>query len=154
MCIHRSDVGALASCFEARSVLKVVVHAVHALVLDRGVHAGRLADLGLVEVVAVEDLLFAGATEQGLVLADLFGVIPLPFDVIVVEVFLFDVGDEGCFHFLRVESLPVEVIEPWMALHLFDAVDSQALGWLPHQALIDEVCGLFGVTGGQVFFLY
>ena len=80
-------------------------------------------------------------------LVDLIEIVPgLLVDMPIVKVHLLRVRLETGLHGLRAESLPVEVCEPRVVLDLVDAADTESLMSFAHEALIDEVCRLFGIV--------
>mmetsp|Transcript_17981 Transcript_17981/g.30601 ORF Transcript_17981/g.30601 Transcript_17981/m.30601 type:complete len:309 (-) Transcript_17981:404-1330(-) len=128
----------------------LIVGAIVELGLDALGRLGRQL-LVLVEVVGLEDGLLGDAVEDLLLLLDLLRVIPAPVvHVVVVEVVLLDVGDVGRLQSLLPQPLPVEFLEPGVALQVLDPVDAQPLSGHSLQTAVNEVGCLSRVAHRQV----
>lgn len=99
-------------------------------------------NIALVVVVACEQSLNAVPSQLRLTFFDSFSVLPLlVIDMIGVEVVNVDIWDVLGVHLLLREGVPVEVLEPWVALQLVrPAAVPNSVCWFPLQALVDEVC--------------
>lgn len=74
----------------------------------------------LIEEIAFEKLLSRWIFQMNFIFFYCIGVFPLLIvNMILVKVFSIGVRHVGCSHSAILESGPVEIVEPWVVLHLF-----------------------------------